>query len=59
MGGDAIGDLVPSAHSASAAAFAISVEAVMPGLRLPLRAAAAVVGFLGSIPASITPATSS
>jgi undecaprenyl-diphosphatase len=35
----------PSGHSASAAAFAISVGDVMPGLRLPLRAAAAVVGF--------------
>jgi membrane-associated phospholipid phosphatase len=35
----------PSGHSASAAAFAVSVGDVVPGLRLPLRAAAAVVGF--------------
>jgi membrane-associated phospholipid phosphatase len=35
----------PSGHSASAAAFAISVGDVEPGLRLPLRAAAAVVAF--------------
>ena len=35
----------PSGHSASAAAFAISVGDVVHGLRLPLRAAAAVVIF--------------
>ena len=35
----------PSGHSASAAAFAISVGDVVPGLKLPLRAAAAVVAF--------------
>ena len=35
----------PSGHSASAAAFAVSVGDVVPGLRLPLRAAAAVVAF--------------
>lgn len=35
----------PSGHSASAAAFAVSVGQVLPQLRLPLRAAAAVVGF--------------
>ena len=35
----------PSGHSASAAAFAVAVGDVLPGLRLPLRAAAAVVGF--------------
>jgi membrane-associated phospholipid phosphatase len=35
----------PSGHSASAAAFAVSVGEVVPGLKLPLRAAAAVVAF--------------
>jgi membrane-associated phospholipid phosphatase len=35
----------PSGHSASAAAFAVSVGGVLPGLRLPLRAAAMVVAF--------------
>jgi undecaprenyl-diphosphatase len=35
----------PSGHSASAAAFAVSVGYVLPELRLPLRAAAAVVVF--------------
>jgi undecaprenyl-diphosphatase len=35
----------PSGHAASAAAFAVSVGDVVPGLRLPLRAAAAVVAF--------------
>jgi undecaprenyl-diphosphatase len=35
----------PSGHSASAAAFSVAVGAVVPELRLPLRAAAAVVGF--------------
>jgi membrane-associated phospholipid phosphatase len=35
----------PSGHSASAAAFALAVGDVVPPLRLPLRAAAAVVGF--------------
>jgi membrane-associated phospholipid phosphatase len=35
----------PSGHAASAAAFAVSVGGVVPGLRLPLRAAAAVVAF--------------
>src|SRR6186997_447482 len=35
----------PSGHSASAAAFAVSVGDVLPKLRLPLRAAAAVVIF--------------
>ena len=35
----------PSGHSASAAAFAIAVGDVLPALRLPLRAAASVVGF--------------
>ena len=35
----------PSGHSASAAAFAVSVGYVVPGLKLPLRAAAAVVAF--------------
>lgn len=35
----------PSGHSASAAAFAVAVGDVVPALRLPLRAAAAVVGF--------------
>ena len=35
----------PSGHSGSAAAFAVAVGDVMPELRLPLRAAAAVVVF--------------
>jgi len=35
----------PSGHSGSAAAFAVSVGDVVPGLRLPLRAAAAFVIF--------------
>ena len=35
----------PSGHSASAAAFAVAVSDVVPQLRLPLRAAAAVVAF--------------
>jgi membrane-associated phospholipid phosphatase len=35
----------PSGHSASAAAFAVAVGDVLPALRLPLRAAAAVVAF--------------
>jgi undecaprenyl-diphosphatase len=35
----------PSGHSASAAAFAVAVGAVVPELRWPLRAAAGVVGF--------------
>jgi undecaprenyl-diphosphatase len=35
----------PSGHSASAAAFAVAVGDVIPELRLPLRAAAAVVAF--------------
>jgi membrane-associated phospholipid phosphatase len=35
----------PSGHSGSAAAFAIAVGDVLPGLRLPLRAAAGVVAF--------------
>ena len=35
----------PSGHSGSAAAFAVSVGDVLPGLRLPLRAAAAFVIF--------------
>ena len=35
----------PSGHSASAAAFGVAVGAVLPRLRVPLRAAAAVVGF--------------
>jgi membrane-associated phospholipid phosphatase len=35
----------PSGHSASAAAFAVAVGDVVPELRLPLRAAAAVVVF--------------
>lgn len=35
----------PSGHSASAAAFAVSVGRVLPGLRLPLRAAAVIVAF--------------
>ena len=35
----------PSGHSASAVAFAVSVGDVLPPLRLPLRAAAAVVAF--------------
>lgn len=35
----------PSGHSASAAAFAVAVGTVVPRLRVPLRAAAAVVGF--------------
>ena len=35
----------PSGHSASAAAFAVAVGDVLPGLRRPLRAAAFVVAF--------------
>jgi membrane-associated phospholipid phosphatase len=35
----------PSGHSGSAAAFAIAVGDLLPGLKLPLRAAAAVVAF--------------
>jgi len=35
----------PSGHSASAAAFAVSVGDLLPRLRLPLRVAAAVVAF--------------
>jgi membrane-associated phospholipid phosphatase len=35
----------PSGHAASAAAFSVSLGDVMPRLRLPLRAAAAVVAF--------------
>jgi len=35
----------PSGHSASAAAFAVSVGDVLPELKLPLRAAAGVVAF--------------
>lgn len=35
----------PSGHSASAAAFAVAVSDVLPGLRWPLRAAAGVVAF--------------
>lgn len=35
----------PSGHSASALAFAVAVGDVLPGLRLPLRAAAATVAF--------------
>ena len=35
----------PSGHSASAAAFAVSVGEVLPKLRLPMRAAAAIVAF--------------
>jgi membrane-associated phospholipid phosphatase len=35
----------PSGHSGSAAAFAVSVGDVVPGIRLPLRAAAAIVIF--------------
>jgi undecaprenyl-diphosphatase len=35
----------PSGHSASAAAFAVSVGHLLPGLRIPLRAAASVVAF--------------
>jgi undecaprenyl-diphosphatase len=35
----------PSGHSGSAAAFAISVGDMLPGVRLPLRAAALVVAF--------------
>ncbi len=35
----------PSGHSASAAAFGVAVGAVLPQLRAPLRAAAAVVAF--------------
>ncbi|MFC5266090.1 phosphatase PAP2 family protein [Kribbella qitaiheensis] len=35
----------PSGHSASAAAFAVAVGEVLPPLRVPLRAAAAVVSF--------------
>jgi membrane-associated phospholipid phosphatase len=35
----------PSGHSASAAAFAVAVGDALPALRLPLRAAAAIVAF--------------
>ena len=35
----------PSGHSGSAAAFAVSVGEMLPGLRLPLRVAALVVAF--------------
>jgi membrane-associated phospholipid phosphatase len=35
----------PSGHSGSAAAFAVAVGDVLPGLRMPLRVAAAVVAF--------------
>jgi undecaprenyl-diphosphatase len=35
----------PSGHSESAAAFAIAVGDVIPGLRLPLQAGAAIVAF--------------
>lgn len=35
----------PSGHSASAAAFAVAVGDVLPGLRVPLRVAATVVAF--------------
>jgi membrane-associated phospholipid phosphatase len=35
----------PSGHSASAAAFAVSVGRLLPGLRLPLRVAAGIVAF--------------
>ena len=35
----------PSGHSASAAAFAVSVGDALPALRMPLRAAASVVAF--------------
>jgi membrane-associated phospholipid phosphatase len=35
----------PSGHSGSAAAFAVSVGDMLPGLKLPLRAAAGVVAF--------------
>jgi membrane-associated phospholipid phosphatase len=35
----------PSGHSGSAAAFAIAVGDVLPGLGMPLRMAAAVVAF--------------
>jgi len=35
----------PSGHSASAAAFAVSVGDLLPAFRVPLRAAAAVVAF--------------
>ena len=35
----------PSGHSGSAAAFAVSVGNMLPGIRLPLRAAALVVAF--------------
>jgi len=35
----------PSGHSASAAAFAVSVGDVLPPFRVPLRAAAAIVAF--------------
>jgi membrane-associated phospholipid phosphatase len=35
----------PSGHSASAAAFAVSVGDVLPAFRVPLRAAAAIVAF--------------
>jgi undecaprenyl-diphosphatase len=35
----------PSGHSASAAAFAVSVGDVLPPFRMPLRAAAAIVAF--------------
>jgi membrane-associated phospholipid phosphatase len=37
--------LVSRRHSGSAAAFAVAVGDVLPGLGLPLRAAAAVVAF--------------
>ena len=45
MGAHAVIDVLPSGHSASAAAFAVAVGDVLPALRLPLRAAASVVGF--------------
>jgi membrane-associated phospholipid phosphatase len=35
----------PSGHAASAAAFAVSVGRVLPGLRVPLSAAAIIVAF--------------
>jgi undecaprenyl-diphosphatase len=35
----------PSGHSGSAAAFAVAVGDVVPGLRLPLGVAAAIVAF--------------
>jgi membrane-associated phospholipid phosphatase len=35
----------PSGHSGSAAAFAVAVGDVLPGLRLPLGVAAAIVAF--------------